>query len=102
MSYLSIGLLVALIAVFIWIKWDDKHKWETVYEASDHRTREAQQRLGYLRKRGVHCRLKNDLPSIGRMTGMGGMQNSTQASIQLQVHKKETEQASRLLADFNG
>lgn len=39
MPVLSVGLLVALIVIFIWIKWDDKHKWESVYEVFGHNSK---------------------------------------------------------------
>lgn len=100
MSILSIGLLIAFIVLFIWIKREDKHKWETVYESYGDSMGEAQRRLHYLRSRGIHCRLKNDSPGTSMM-GMGSTQNAAETSVQLQVQKKETDQAFKYLADFN-
>lgn len=101
MSVLSIGLLVALIAMFIWIKWDDKHKWETVYEAFGHQARQAQERLSYLRGKGIRCRLKNYAPGTIRMMGMQGSQLSTQSTVLLQAYKKQIDEAYKHLSDFN-
>ncbi|MUV37897.1 hypothetical protein JNUCC1_01703 [Lentibacillus sp. JNUCC-1] len=101
MSGLTIILLVALIGVFILIKLDDKGKWETVYEAQGHQTAEIQRRESYLKSKGLHCRLKNHTPSTIRMAGMRGAQSSTQSTLQLQVHKKEADQAFRFLSELN-
>lgn len=100
MSVLSLGLLVAFIAVFIWIKWDEKRKWETVYEAFGHQSRDVQKRYGYLKRNGIRCRLKNYTPGTIRMMGMQGSQMSTQSTLLLQVHKKDIDQAYKYLAEF--
>ena|SRR5699024_8527012 len=101
MSVLSIGLLVALVVVFIWIKWGDNRKWETVYEAFGHSSQEAQERYSYLRRKNIRCQLKNYTPGTVRMMGQQGAQTSTQSTILLQVHKKDKDQAFKHLADFN-
>jgi len=101
MSILTIVLFAAFIAVFIWIKRDEKRKWETVYEAFGDKSKEAQQRYSYLRKNGIHCRLKNYTPGNIRMMGMQGSQMSKQLTLLLQVHKNDIDRANKHLADFN-
>ncbi|HLQ70345.1 MAG TPA: hypothetical protein VK142_00950 [Bacillota bacterium] len=101
MSILSIVLLVVFIAVFIWIKWDENRKWETVYESFGHQSKKVQERYSYLRKNGIECRMKNFTPGTVRMLGMQGAQTSTQSTILLQVNKKEIDRANKHLADFN-
>lgn len=102
MSVLSVMLLIAFIAVFIWIKRDDKRKWKTVHEAFGHKSREIQKRYGYLRRKGIRCRLKNYTPGTVRMVGMQGGQMSTQSTVLLQVHLNDIEEAHKYLAEFNG
>lgn len=101
MSVLSLGLLVALIGVFIWIKWEEKRKWTTVYEAFGHRSRGIQERYHYLKGRNIRCRIKHYTPGTMRMIGQQGAQMSTQSTMMLQVPTKDVDRAMKHLADFN-
>lgn len=99
MSILTLGLLIAFIALFIWMKWDENHKWKTVYEASSTYLDDAQKRFGHLRQKGIRCRLKNHTPETLRTIGTQGNQPPNQTTTLLQVHKKDIDQAHKHLAD---
>lgn len=91
-------LLAALIAVGIYIYWDDKKSWELVYETTGHAMHHAQARFSYLKAQGVKCRLKT---SSTRGITFRGMSNpNISASVKLEVHKKDLETAWTLLSEF--
>lgn len=100
-AYLAAILIIAISSVFIWIRWYEKGKWETVAEAFGNQSKELQSKYHYLMRQGISCRLKNYTPVTIRMKGSQGGQGSLQNTIQLQVNKKEIDQAYRHLSDFN-
>ncbi len=96
MNYL---LLVAVVAVGIYLYWSDKKNWELVYETSGHAMKEAQAMFSYLNRHGLKCRLKTS-PARG-FGGTGVFTHpSLLASVKIEVHKKDVERALNLLADY--
>lgn len=100
MSGLTFILIVLFIAVFIWIKIEEKRNWETVFESTENRSRELTARYNYLKRQGIRCKLKKYSPDSFRMLGMQGAPMSNQGSMLLQVHKKDVDKASKFMADF--
>ena len=100
MSGLTLILIVAFIAVFIWIKVDENKNWKTLFEFAGQHSQELTARYNYLKRQGIRCKLKNYNPGTIRMMGMQGTQMSKQGSILLQVHKKDEEKAMKIMADF--
>ncbi|MUV37823.1 hypothetical protein JNUCC1_01629 [Lentibacillus sp. JNUCC-1] len=102
MSSLTAAWIVVPIAiVLIWIIWNDKRKWKTVYEVSGGQSDEIQVRYNYLKRQGIQCRVKSFTPSNVKSIGTQSKQIPKQSTTHLQVNKKETDRAYKHLADFN-
>lgn len=100
MEGLSILLLIALILVYAWIKWEDRRNWESVYEVSGNRTPEAEERYAYLKARQVRCRLKTIGSGGTDVTNEDVSQNSFFNSVKIEVPKKEADKALRILREY--
>lgn len=100
MSALTLGVLIVFIGLFIWLKWDEKRKWKTVYEATSTRPDEVQARYGLLREKGIRCRLNHHTSETLRAIGTQGANPPTPTNIQLQVHRKDLDEAHKHLADY--
>lgn len=101
MSVISIGLLVAFIVFFVLVKRDNNSKWKIAYESPNNQSSDLQQRYMYLKRSGIHCRLVSYAPNSGNMMGMQATDVSSQLILQLQVHKKDIDQALQYLSQFN-
>ncbi|HEU5140809.1 MAG TPA: hypothetical protein VFT51_12590 [Bacillales bacterium] len=102
MDVLSIFLLIALILIYAWIKWEDRKNWESVYEISGNRRPEAEERYAYLKARQVKCRLKTTGSGGGDVAKEDVARNSFFNSVKIEVPKKEANKAFRLLREYNG
>lgn len=100
MDILSILLLIALILVYAWIKWEDRRNWESVYEISGSHRPEAEKRYAYLKTRQVRCRLKTIGSGTGDVTNENIPRNSFFNSVKIEVPKKEADKAFQLLREY--
>lgn len=97
MDSISYVLLALLIGVGLYIYWDDKKNWEIVYETTDHAAHKAQSRFSLLKASGINCRLRTSSP---RSINLLGTSSPISASFRLEVHKRDSEKAWKLLAEF--
>lgn len=88
-------LLAALLAVGVYMFWDERKNWVLVYETTGHAMHEAQAKFAYLKSQGIKCRMKTS--SARGIIFRGVASPSMLASVKVEVQKKDLEMASKLL-----
>jgi hypothetical protein len=93
----TILLIIALLVVWIFIKWNENKNWETIYEGSSTSIRVAQSKFAFLKANGVRCRMKTISPRIASQS----VNPSMQTTVRVLVNKKDLSKAYSLFSDYS-
>ena len=96
MDGLGLLVLLALIAVYLWLRREDQRTWVTIDDAHGRGLESLYWRLAYLQARGVRCRIKATYATGHQPPGQTGVSLPFAPRAILQVQREDSELARTL------
>lgn len=88
-------IIIAVIALIVWIRWLVKRTWKRIEAGQGEIAEEIRIKYQHLETNQIRCKMKT--VDSGDIVPAGGMSESI---LQLYVHRQDYEKAMNLLDDF--